>query len=100
MSSVKVAVRIRPFNGREKGMNAKLNIRSQDGRVWIMNPVRKTAFKLIILVYRKTAKKKNLHSIMHIGVMTVTLNPRLLMGISLRRRAVNMQIRISCFRIW
>jgi hypothetical protein len=39
-SSVKVAVRVRPFNGREKDMGAKLIIRmSKNGTVWITNPV-------------------------------------------------------------
>ena len=38
-SSVKVAVRVRPFNGREKDMGAKLIIRmSTNGTVWITNP--------------------------------------------------------------
>lgn len=39
-SSVKVAVRVRPFNGREKDMGAKLIIRmSKNGTCWITDPV-------------------------------------------------------------
>ena len=39
MTSVKVAVRCRPFNGREKDMNSKLIIRMSGGDTYITNPV-------------------------------------------------------------
>ena len=38
MSSVNVAVRVRPFNGREIGMKAVLNIRCEGPTVYIKNP--------------------------------------------------------------
>ena len=39
MTSVKVAVRCRPFNSREKALNAKLIIRMESGNTYITNPV-------------------------------------------------------------
>ena len=39
MTSVKVAVRVRPFNGREREQNAKLIIRMESGQTYITNPV-------------------------------------------------------------
>jgi hypothetical protein len=39
MTSVKVAVRCRPFNSREKAANANLIIRMEAGDTWITNPV-------------------------------------------------------------
>ena len=39
MTSVKVAVRCRPFNQREKDLNAKLIIRMESGNTYITNPV-------------------------------------------------------------
>jgi hypothetical protein len=72
MSSVKVAVRIRPFNGRERNMNAKLNIRSEGGKVWIMNPVSLPPPPLTTrFAHRRTKKKKNSLSTTLIGRMTV-----------------------------
>jgi hypothetical protein len=39
-SSVKVAVRVRPFNSREKDMGSKLIIRMhKNGNCWITDPV-------------------------------------------------------------
>jgi hypothetical protein len=40
MSSVKVAVRVRPFNDREKKLNATLIIKMNGGTTSIQNPVR------------------------------------------------------------
>lgn len=39
MTSVKVAVRVRPFNGREKEQNSKCIIRMESGNTYIKNPV-------------------------------------------------------------
>ena len=39
MTSIKVAVRVRPFNGREKAANSKSIIRMEGGDTWIKNPV-------------------------------------------------------------
>ena len=39
MTSVKVAVRCRPFNDREKAANSKLIIRMDSGNTYITNPV-------------------------------------------------------------
>ena len=40
MTSVKVAVRVRPFNGREKEQNSKCIIRmDESGNTYITNPV-------------------------------------------------------------
>ena len=39
MTSVKVAVRCRPFNKREKTANANLIIRMEGGDTYIKNPV-------------------------------------------------------------
>ena len=39
MTEVKVAVRVRPFNGREKDAHADLIIRMENGNTYIRNPV-------------------------------------------------------------
>ncbi len=39
MTSVKVAVRVRPFNGREKAANSATIIRMEGGDTYITNPV-------------------------------------------------------------
>ena len=39
MTSVKVAVRVRPFNGREKDQNSKCIIRMESGNTYITDPV-------------------------------------------------------------
>ena len=39
MTSVKVAVRVRPFNKREKEANSRLIIRMENGNTYITNPV-------------------------------------------------------------
>ena len=44
MSSVKVAVRCRPFNDREKDRNSKLIIRMEGNTTFIKNPVRKSIY--------------------------------------------------------
>ena len=64
MSSVKVAVRVRPFNGREKEANAKRIIEMEGKTTKITDPVRilyLTAFK------RKPERIVSLHLIIHIG---------------------------------
>ena len=43
MTSVKVAVRVRPFNGREKDQNSKCIIRMESGNTYIKNPVSREA---------------------------------------------------------
>ena len=40
MTSVKVAVRVRPFNGREKAANSTTIIRMEGADTYITNPVR------------------------------------------------------------
>ena len=39
MTSVKVAVRVRPFNDREKAANSETIIRMEGGDTYITNPV-------------------------------------------------------------
>ena len=39
MSSVKVAVRVRPFNQREKEANSKSIVRMDNGTTYLMNPI-------------------------------------------------------------
>ena len=39
MTSVKVAVRVRPFNSREKAANSTSIVRMEGGDTWITNPV-------------------------------------------------------------
>jgi len=39
MSSVKVAVRVRPFNARETGMNSTLIVRMDGKTTYLKNPV-------------------------------------------------------------
>ena len=39
MTSVKVAVRVRPFNGREKASNSRVIIRMEGADTYITNPV-------------------------------------------------------------
>ena len=41
MTSVKVAVRCRPFNDREKAAKSKLIVRMEGGNTYIKNPVSK-----------------------------------------------------------
>ena len=67
MTSVKVAVRIRPFNGREKEMNAKLMMRTDGNTVHIKNHVSLTI--CLIEIYRKMEKKNHLVLIMFTGHM-------------------------------
>ena len=46
MSSVKVAVRVRPFNDREKDRNSKLIIRMEGNTTFIKDPVRLLIYKV------------------------------------------------------
>ena len=47
MTSVKVAVRVRPFNGREKEQNSKCIIRMESGNTYITNPVSDKAIECV-----------------------------------------------------
>ena len=47
MTSVKVAVRVRPFNQREKGYDSSCIIRMDGGSTYITNPVIQIAFIML-----------------------------------------------------
>ena len=46
MTSVKVAVRVRPFNDREKAANSESIIRMEGGDTYITNPVSSLSYKI------------------------------------------------------
>jgi hypothetical protein len=72
MTSVKVAVRVRPFNDREKAQNST-SVINMDGKklTTIKNPVRlQIAFSSFL--FRKPERSKNLRSITATGRTMVT----------------------------
>ena len=46
MTSVKVAVRVRPFNDREKAANSESIIRMEGGDTYITNPVSSLSYTI------------------------------------------------------
>jgi hypothetical protein len=64
MSSVKVAVRVRPFNQREKDSGSKRVIEMEGNSTKITDPVTK-----IIIINRNQEKTGNLPLIIHIGLI-------------------------------
>ena len=72
MTSVKVAVRVRPFNAREVTMKAHLMLRVEGNSVWIKNPVSFNYLSKYECI-RKMEKKKCLVLIMSIGHMMALL---------------------------
>ena len=79
MSSVKVAVRVRPFNGREKEANSGCIIRMEDKGTYIKDPVSyfvdKTDFLKENIEYRKLVKKKSSLLTIRIGLTMAMLSP-------------------------
>ena len=103
MTSVKVAVRVRPFNGREKEQNSKCIIRMEsNGNTYITNPVSSCVYmklKISIILIRRTAKKKISDLTTATGRTTALLSRSTRTGSCIRSRARSMQIRIKCSQI-
>jgi hypothetical protein len=107
MTSVKVAVRVRPFNKREKEMNAELIIGMVDNQTTITNPVRYSlnSFKNIasanlmnLNLHRKPERKKSSLSITVIGATMATKNSP--MATFKPPLAQNIQTKIWFSKIW
>lgn len=80
MTSVKVAVRVRPFNSREKAANSVSIIRMEGADTYIRNPVSKTHFAKqysvdnLCVATRRTGKRKSLVSITATGAMMASMS--------------------------
>lgn len=100
MSSVKVAVRVRPFNDREKVNNSRLIIKMNGGTTSIQNPVSKFDF-VDLVALRKQKNGVTSLLIIATGLMTV-LKSRQRREVTAGRnhRAATTQIRKESSTIW
>ena len=87
MTSVKVAVRVRPFNSREKASNSNLIIRMEGADTYITNPVRTTTAPSLLpnnsslVEDRILVRRKSSVSTTVIGAMTSSLSPNIQISI-------------------
>ena len=103
MTSVKVAVRCRPFNGREKDMNSKLIIRmDRGGNTYITNPVsyNSTSLLPLLIISRQLKKNKSSVSITVTGVMMAMLSQQKQWDTSTRSLVQTMTIRTKSSVTW
>ena len=102
MTSVKVAVRCRPFNGREKDMNSKLIIRMSGGDTYITNPVSYNSISLLplLIISRQLKKNKSSVSITVTGVMMAMLSQQKQWDTSTRSLVQTMMTRTKSSVTW
>ena len=106
MTSVKVAVRVRPFNTREKEANSVSIISMDAANTYIQNPVSIHIFVLLkvtcMFVVSRTPRINHLQSLDSItvtGAMMVSLSQTIRMATCIRSQAPDTSTRTWCSQI-
>ena len=102
MTSVKVAVRVRPFNTREKAANSRSIIRMEGNNTYITNPVsgQSSPIYWLCLLRRKTARRKSLDSTIAIGATMASTSQNTRSNILLRSQGRSTSTRTLFFKTW